>query len=105
MENEPEVLGRSNRLLSLIRHGPHWKRRVQQFFYCCMRIRYLGNVSNEPLHSDGFLLSRFLATIRGMQTHIQQRDLISLLLFFQNKESRLKIGGGGPRHIDSKIIS
>jgi hypothetical protein len=25
-----EVLGRTNRLLSLIRHGPHWKRSVQQ---------------------------------------------------------------------------
>jgi hypothetical protein len=26
--------------------------------------------------------------------HRQQRDLISLLLFFQNKESRVKIKGG-----------
>jgi hypothetical protein len=34
-----------------IRHGPHWKRRVQQFFYCCMCIRYRGNVSTEPLPS------------------------------------------------------
>jgi hypothetical protein len=30
-----EVLGRLNSLLSLI-HGPHRKRRVQQFFYGCM---------------------------------------------------------------------
>jgi hypothetical protein len=44
-----EVLGRTNRLLSLIRHGPHWKRRVQQFFHCRMCIRYCGNVSTEPL--------------------------------------------------------
>jgi hypothetical protein len=28
-----EVLGRTNRLLSLVRHGPHWERRVQRFFY------------------------------------------------------------------------
>jgi hypothetical protein len=30
---QQEVLGRTNRLLSLIWHGPHWKLRVQQFFY------------------------------------------------------------------------
>jgi hypothetical protein len=36
----------------LIRHGPHWKRRVQQFFYCCLCIRYRGNVSTEPLPSN-----------------------------------------------------
>jgi hypothetical protein len=41
----------------------------------------------------GLLPSLCLATIRGYtdtHTHRQQRDLISLLLFFQNKESRLK---------------
>jgi hypothetical protein len=45
--NQQEVLGRINRLPSLIRHGPHWKLRVQQFFYCCLCICYLGNVSTE----------------------------------------------------------
>jgi hypothetical protein len=29
---EQEVLGRTNHLLSLIRHGPHRRRRLQQFF-------------------------------------------------------------------------
>jgi hypothetical protein len=53
-----------------------------------------------------FLPSRYLAMIGGYfteplpsndkedtqtHTHTQQRDLINLLLFFQNKESRLKI--------------
>jgi hypothetical protein len=47
-----EVLVRANRLLSLIRHEPHWKRRVQQFFYCCVSIRYRGNVSTERLPSN-----------------------------------------------------
>jgi hypothetical protein len=47
-----EVLGRINRLLSLKRHGPHWKRRVQQFFYCYVHIRYRGNVSTEPSPSN-----------------------------------------------------
>jgi hypothetical protein len=28
--------------------------------------------------------------IRGIQTHRQHKDLISLLLFYQNKESRLQ---------------
>jgi hypothetical protein len=48
-----EVLRRTNLLLSVIRHGPHWKRRVQQFFYCCVCIRYRGNVSTKPLASNG----------------------------------------------------
>jgi hypothetical protein len=49
---EQEVLGRTNRPLSLIRHGPHRKQRVQQWFYCCVCIRYRGNFSTEPLPSN-----------------------------------------------------
>jgi hypothetical protein len=45
-------LGRTNRLLSLIRRGPHLKRRVQQCFYCCLCIRYRGNVSTQPVPSN-----------------------------------------------------
>jgi hypothetical protein len=51
-DTQQEVLGRTNRLLSLIRHGPYWKQRVQQFFYCCVCIHYHGNVSAEPLPSN-----------------------------------------------------
>jgi hypothetical protein len=47
-----EVLGRTNRLLPLIRHGPHWKRRVQQLFYSCVCICYSGKVRTEPLPSN-----------------------------------------------------
>jgi hypothetical protein len=50
-QHKQEVLWRTNRLLSLIRHGQHWKRRVQQFFYRRVWIRYRGNVSTEPLPS------------------------------------------------------
>jgi hypothetical protein len=66
-----EVLGRINRLLSLIRHVPDWKRRVQQFFYCCVCIRYLGNVYTEPLPGNdrGILPSRCLATMGDTQKH------------------------------------
>jgi hypothetical protein len=146
-ELQQEVLGRTNRLISLIRHGTHRKRRIQQFFYCCVCIRYRSNVSTEPLPSNdrgifteplssndkgilteplpssdrgflpsrwvettggflpssclamirGLLPSRCLATIRGIhshtRTHTQQRDLITQLLFFQNKESTLKSVG------------
>jgi hypothetical protein len=35
----------------LIGHGPHIKRRVQQF-YCCVRICCSGNVFTEPLPSN-----------------------------------------------------
>jgi hypothetical protein len=47
-----KVLGRTNRLLSLIRHGPHWKQPLQQFFSCCVCIHYLSNASTEPLPSN-----------------------------------------------------
>jgi hypothetical protein len=47
-----EVLGRTNRLLFFILHGPHWKRRIQQFFNCCVCICYRGNVCTEPLPSN-----------------------------------------------------
>jgi hypothetical protein len=36
----------------LIRHGPHTKRCVQQFFYFCLCIRSRGNVFTEPLPSN-----------------------------------------------------
>jgi hypothetical protein len=62
----------NNCILSLIRHGPHWKLRVQQFFYCGVCIHYRGNVSTEPLPSND----------RGdTHTHTQQRYLISLVYF------------------------
>jgi hypothetical protein len=67
---------------SLTRHGPHLKRRVQQFFYYCVCIRYRGNVCTEPLPSND----------RGNNRHRQQRDIISLLYFiFQNNKSRLTL--------------
>jgi hypothetical protein len=58
---QQEALGRTNRLLSLIRHGPRLKRRVQQVFYCCVCIRYHGNISTEPLPSnDGRIFTEAL---------------------------------------------
>jgi hypothetical protein len=77
-----QILGRTNRLLSLKRHGPHWKRRVQQFFYRCLCIRYRGNVSTEPLPSND----------RGdTQTHTQTATCSHKpTLLFQSKESMLK---------------
>jgi hypothetical protein len=79
-------------------------------------IRYRGNVSTEPLPSNdreifteplpsnnkgiftkplpsndkGTFTEPLPSNGSGIHTHKQQRDLISLLLFFQNKESRLK---------------
>jgi hypothetical protein len=52
-----EVLGRADRLLSLIRHGPHRRRRVKQFHWCtCIHCR--GNVITD----------RCVATIRDTHT-------------------------------------
>jgi hypothetical protein len=56
-----EVLAITDRVLSLIRHGPHKKRRVQQFFYCCVCICCRGNIFTEPLPSNdnGFFIEPF----------------------------------------------
>jgi hypothetical protein len=35
-----------------MRHGSHRKRRVQQFFFCCVCIHCRGNVFTEPLPSN-----------------------------------------------------
>jgi hypothetical protein len=130
------VLGRIGRPLSLTRHGPHRRRQVQQFFYCCVCIAAVKILPSRCISTiKGSLLSRCLATIRGYtyrhtnwwegltkfavemdsgamihehtkfhkdwfrhskvergntQTYRQHCDRISLLSFFQNKESRLK---------------
>jgi hypothetical protein len=70
----------------LIRHGSHWKWRFQWFFYCCVCIRYRGNVSSEPLPSNdkGIFIEPLPNNNRGdsqTHTHRQQCDLISLLYF------------------------
>jgi hypothetical protein len=62
-------------IVNFIRHEPHRKHRVQQFFYCCVH-SCRGNV----------FTSHCLAMIGW--AYGQQGDLF---LFFQNKESRLKI--------------
>jgi hypothetical protein len=96
---------------------PTLKTSVQQFVYCCVCIRYRGNVSTEPLPSNdtGIITEPLPSNDRGIFTELSpcngkgtfteplpsndrgihrhtrtQRDLISLFLFFQNKESRLK---------------
>jgi hypothetical protein len=106
-----KVLRRTHRLLSLIWHGLRWKRRVQQFFYCCMCIRYRGNVSTDPLPSnDRRIFTEPLPSTdketfteplpsnnRGeyTDTHAQTATWSHKpTLFFQNKESRLKSGSG-----------
>jgi hypothetical protein len=99
-----KVLGRTNWLLYLIWHGPHWKRSVQQSFYCCVCIRYRGNISTEPLPNNdrGTSTEPLSSNDKGIFTeplpsndkgiHRQQRDLVSLVyFFFQNNKSRLKI--------------
>jgi hypothetical protein len=58
-------------------------------------IRYRSNVSTEPLPSnDRGIFTEPLPSnnrVGYTDTHRQQRDLISLLNFFQNKESRLNM--------------
>jgi hypothetical protein len=111
----------------LIRHGPHRKRRVQQFSYCYTCIICRGNVFTEPLPSnnrgihtqtqtDGRDLwsaplkwaqaPSFIKTgssIReliggGFQTYRRSSDFITLLLFFHNKGSSLLRAGLWDHH-------
>jgi hypothetical protein len=113
--SEQKVLGRTNRLLSLIRHGSYWKRRVQQFFYCWMCIRYRDNVSTEPMprndkgtftepfpsndkgiftkplpsNDKGTSTEPLPSNDRGIHARRRQRDLINYSIFSKYK-SRLK---------------
>jgi hypothetical protein len=50
--NNKKFWEKINHIFSLIRHESHRKRRIQQFFYCCVCIRYHGNVYTEPLPSN-----------------------------------------------------
>jgi hypothetical protein len=84
--------------LPLIQNTRHRKRSAQ-FFYCCVCIRCRRNMFTKLLPSnDGGIyiqthktpLVRLPGNWRDTQTSTQQVDLISLFLFFQNKESRLK---------------
>jgi hypothetical protein len=70
IKRKEEVLGRTNLLLFFIRHRPHIKRRLQQFFYCCVCTRYLDNVSTEPLLSNdrGIITELLLINDRAIFT-------------------------------------
>jgi hypothetical protein len=46
------ALGRTDRLLSLIRHAPSRKQRLQRFFYFSVCIHCSGNVFIEPLATN-----------------------------------------------------
>jgi hypothetical protein len=102
---EQEVLGRTNRLLSLIQHGPHWKRRVQKFFHCwgvfVNAVTFLP--SRCPATIGGLLPGHCLATIGGIlpsrclatieDTHARARSHTQTAtwshkptLFFQNRK-------------------
>jgi hypothetical protein len=71
-----QVLGRSNRLISLIWQGMHRKRRVQKLFYSCLCI-----VACVFISVVRFLCSRCLATLREYththtHTHTQLWEFI-----------------------------
>jgi hypothetical protein len=95
-DNKPqqEVLGRTNRLISLIRHGSHWKRRVQQFFYYCVCIRYRVNVSTEPLPSNdrGIFTEPLSSNGRGIFTELLPSNYRGI-----HRHTRT--------HIDNSVIS
>jgi hypothetical protein len=65
-----EHVGRSNRLCSLIWNGPHRKRRVQHFFYCCVCILARGTVYSQPLDiNDGGIFIQLLPSNNRTNRH------------------------------------
>jgi hypothetical protein len=97
-------LGRTNRLLSFIRHGPHWKRCVQQsstvacvfvIAVTFLPIRCLATIGGFlPIRCletvRGFLPSRCLTTIRKYTyRHRLMGGIFILLSLFWKKYSRL----------------
>jgi hypothetical protein len=84
MQTKQKVPWRTSRLLSLIRHGPHWKRRVQQFFYCCVCIRYRGDVSTEsfPSNGKGIYTEPLPSNYRGLHTETAEWSHKPTLFFF-----------------------
>jgi hypothetical protein len=77
----PQALG-LNLLLQIItvityRHGPRRKHRLQQFRYCCMRIRCQGKVFTEPFLSSGrlFLLIKICCLAANVVSLFVSRSL------------------------------
>jgi hypothetical protein len=106
-----------NSYFPLIRHRPHRKRCVQQFFYCWVCISCRANVFTEPLPSNDRGVHRLMGgfyeihhrdrlrwhdihtkchkdwfkhqnLIGGIHRH-RQHDILMSTFFFQNKESML----------------
>jgi hypothetical protein len=74
----------------LIRHGPHRKHRVQYFFYCCVCIRCHKNVFTSRCLATAVLFDSTIP-LGGGDTDTPNARWSHNLLFFRNKESRLKM--------------
>jgi hypothetical protein len=74
-----------------LRNGPQRKHRAQQFFYCCLLVAAGTYLPSRCLARRLFRLHYSGFQALGGNTDTQaQGDLLSPLLFFQNKENRLK---------------
>jgi hypothetical protein len=109
-----EVPGRTNRVFTFIRNGPHRKRYVQHFFYCCVFVAAVTFLASRCLATIGWYAYRH--SLKGRIYEIRHWDglrrnnmytkfhkywlseskvdrgdanRISLLSFFRNKECRL----------------
>jgi hypothetical protein len=74
------------------------KRHVLQFFYCRVCIRCRGNVFTESLPSND------KGSGSDTQTHRQQGDITSLILFFRYRESRLNVFFGSVLIFDINLL-
>jgi hypothetical protein len=78
------------RCLATRRGYTYRHRLLEEFIKCADEMRSGAIIVHTKFNKDWFRHSKF---DRGGYTVIQHGDLISLLLFSQNKESRLKVQG------------
>jgi hypothetical protein len=71
-----EIVGRTNRLLYLIRYVPHTKRRFQQFFYCWFCICCSGNDFTDPLLRNDMGIFTEPLSSNGRGIHIETHRLM-----------------------------
>jgi hypothetical protein len=88
--------------IPLIRHGSHRKRRVQQFFYCCVCIHCHGNVFTETLPSNERRYTYEHRLMGGIWDGLRCHNIHTV---FENDWLRHSRVNGGDTQTHSEMIS
>jgi hypothetical protein len=95
----------------MLRHEPHRKRHVQQFSYCCVFIRFRGNVFTEPLPSNDTGIHIQAHILMGGVHEVHCSDVLMChdvhTKFHKDllRHSKGDGGGGKHRHTNCMVIS